>query len=134
MDVNWVGRIRSLQKRIEEYKACPLPDASEKKSTDKVFIEEPAEDDLPNGDGELSHKTTRSSNANDWTAPHISPVPSGHTIEPASSAFVTFRRWQDARRAVRVLSHRPGRPLTCLVVMAPQTTDLDWERLVKVSF
>ncbi|KAF8757692.1 Late exocytosis, Golgi transport, partial [Rhizoctonia solani] len=54
--------------------------------------------------------------------------------KPASSAFITFRRWEDARRAVRTLAHRPGRPLTCLIVMAPQSTDLDWERLVKGKF
>ncbi|ELU44234.1 hypothetical protein AG1IA_01737 [Rhizoctonia solani AG-1 IA] len=53
---------------------------------------------------------------------------------PASSAFITFRRWEDARRAVRTLAHRPGRPLTCLIVMAPQSTDLDWERLVKIGW
>ncbi|KDN43224.1 hypothetical protein RSAG8_06191, partial [Rhizoctonia solani AG-8 WAC10335] len=64
---------------------------------------------------------------------HIDSSPH-RAIEPASSAFITFRRWEDARRASRTLLHRPGRPLTCLLVMAPQSTDLDWERLVKGKF
>ncbi|KAG8703662.1 hypothetical protein FRC08_002703 [Ceratobasidium sp. 394] len=114
-------RIKSIQKRIEDFKARPLPDAKEKRrrkddigkvtETDKTF---PGVGD----ESPMGQPSERHSNA----------------IEPASSAFVTFRRWEDARRAARSLAHRPGKPLTCLVVMAPQTTDLDWERLVKGKF
>lgn len=56
------------------------------------------------------------------------------TIAPASSAFVTFRRWEDARRAVRGLPHHPWRPLTCICRQAPQYEDVDWRRLVKGKF
>ncbi|KAF8596736.1 hypothetical protein BDV93DRAFT_610707 [Ceratobasidium sp. AG-I] len=113
-------RIGSLQKRIEEYKSRPLPDTSERKVHKSTFSPlEERDEGLPDGDmPEL---------------PTTSPGTT-HAIESASSAFVTFRRWEDARRAARALAHRPGRPLTCLVVMAPQTTDLDWGRLVKGKF
>ncbi|CAE6413902.1 unnamed protein product [Rhizoctonia solani] len=106
------ARIRSIQKRVEEIKSSPLPDASERKrDRESFFIDE--QDEIRSSDEYAKH-------------PSI--------IEPASSAFVTFRRWEDARRAARTLAHRPGRPLTCITVMAPQSTDLDWERLVKGKF
>ncbi|KAH7335584.1 hypothetical protein B0J17DRAFT_670686 [Rhizoctonia solani] len=111
-------RIRSIQKRIDEIKSAPLPDASEKKKNrGSFFIDERDEIGLSN-----KHEQNRT---------NAEPQ---HTIEPASSAFITFRRWEDARRAARTLAHRPGRPLTCILVMAPQSTDLDWERLVKGKF
>lgn len=56
------------------------------------------------------------------------------SIAPASSAFVTFKRWEDARRATRGLQHHPWRPLTCTVQQAPQYEDVDWRRLVKGKF
>ncbi|KZV92098.1 hypothetical protein EXIGLDRAFT_749824 [Exidia glandulosa HHB12029] len=56
------------------------------------------------------------------------------TITPASSAFVTFKRWEDARRATRGLPHHPWRPLTCIVQQAPQYEDVDWRRIVKGKF
>ncbi|CCO29091.1 hypothetical protein BN14_03093 [Rhizoctonia solani AG-1 IB] len=106
------ARLRSIQKRIDEIKLSPLPDASEKKKDrESFFIDE--RDEIRSSDEHAEHPKA---------------------IEAASSAFVTFRRWEDARRAARTLSHRPGRPLSCLVVMAPQSTDLDWERLVKGKF
>ncbi|KAJ1306523.1 hypothetical protein OPQ81_007524 [Rhizoctonia solani] len=111
-------RIRRIQGQIEEIKSAPLPDASEKKK-DRGSICSDEKDGVGSSDKQGQTQTDS---------------PSPRTIEPASSAFVTFRRWEDARRAARTLSHRPGRPLTCLVVMAPQSTDLDWERLVKGKF
>ncbi|CUA77112.1 CSC1-like protein HYP1 [Rhizoctonia solani] len=109
-------RIRSIQEQIEKIKCAPLPDASEKTRKRGSFIEE--QDEMDSSDKNVHNHTDSP------------PQP----IEPASSAFITFRRWEDARRATRTLSHRPGKPLTCLVVMAPQSTDLDWERLVKGKF
>ncbi|GAB1518531.1 hypothetical protein RhiTH_001591 [Rhizoctonia solani] len=103
------ARIRSIQRRVEDTKSSPLPDASERRrDRESFYVDEQSEVRFS---GEDADKPS--------------------TIEPASSAFITFRRWEDARRAVRTLAHRPGRPLTCLIVMAPQSTDLDWERLVK---
>ncbi|KAG8795439.1 hypothetical protein FRC12_014602 [Ceratobasidium sp. 428] len=114
-------RIKRLQKRIQEYKNRPLPDAKEKpKRKDDVGKDTEMNKDFPSSGDE---------------SPIGQPSEKRPTaIEPASSAFVTFKRWEDARRAARLLEHRPGKPLTCLVVMAPQTTDLDWERLVKGKF
>ncbi|CAE6538042.1 unnamed protein product [Rhizoctonia solani] len=111
-------RIRSIQKQIEEIKSAPLPDASEK--TGKR--------------GSSFNEERNEISSSDKHAQTDIDSPPQRTIEPASSAFITFRRWEDARRATRTLSHRPGRPLTCIVVMAPQSTDLDWERLVKGKF
>ncbi|KAF8705282.1 Late exocytosis, Golgi transport, partial [Rhizoctonia solani] len=106
------ARIRSIQRRVEDTKSSPLPDASERRrDRESFYVDEQSEVRFS---GEDADKPS--------------------TIEPASSAFITFRRWEDARRAVRTLAHRPGRPLTCLIVMAPQSTDLDWERLVKGKF
>ncbi|KAG8746196.1 hypothetical protein FRC10_005712 [Ceratobasidium sp. 414] len=114
-------RVKSIQKLIEDYKARPLPDAKEKaRRKDDIGKVTEMDKTFPGAGGEspMDQPSERKSNA----------------IEPASSAFVTFRRWEDARRAARSLAHRPGKPLTCLVVMAPQTTDLDWERLAKGKF
>ncbi|KAG8795431.1 hypothetical protein FRC12_014594 [Ceratobasidium sp. 428] len=114
-------RIKRLQKRIQEYKNRPLPDAKEK----------PKRRDDVGKDTEMDKYFSSSGDE----SPVGQPSEERHTaIEPASSAFVTFKRWEDARRAARLLEHRPGNPLNCLVVMAPQTTDLDWERLVKGKF
>ncbi|KAH7104750.1 hypothetical protein BKA62DRAFT_819926 [Auriculariales sp. MPI-PUGE-AT-0066] len=55
-------------------------------------------------------------------------------LPPASSAFITFRSWQGARRAARTLPYHPWRPLTCLTQLAPQYEDVDWRRIVKGKF
>ncbi|KAG9076538.1 hypothetical protein FRC06_009453, partial [Ceratobasidium sp. 370] len=114
-------RIKSIQKRIEDYKARPLPDAKEKARR---------QDDI----GKVTEMDKTFPGAGDESPMNQPSEKQSNSIEPASSAFVTFRRWEDARRAARSLAHRPGKPLTCLVVMAPQTTNLDWERLVKGKF
>ncbi|QRV88635.1 tranport-associated late exocytosis protein [Ceratobasidium sp. AG-Ba] len=114
-------RIKKMARRIEEIKSKPLPDAKEKsRHRDDMGKVTDMDKGFPNANDEdpMNHPSERHSSA----------------IAPASSAFVTFRRWEDARRAARLLSHRPGRPLTCIVTMAPQSTDLDWERLVKGKF
>ncbi|GAA5927178.1 hypothetical protein JCM10213_005601 [Rhodosporidiobolus nylandii] len=60
-------------------------------------------------------------------------------FEPASTAFITFSRAADARRARKELAWRPikriyhGRVLDCKVKMAPEVRDLHWDRLVLVS-
>ncbi|GAA5970112.1 hypothetical protein JCM11641_000274 [Rhodosporidiobolus odoratus] len=60
-------------------------------------------------------------------------------FEAASTAFVTFERAEDARRARKELKWRPlksiyrGRVLDFKVKMAPETRDLHWDRLVLVS-
>ncbi|KAG8953010.1 hypothetical protein FRC03_011953 [Tulasnella sp. 419] len=53
---------------------------------------------------------------------------------PASTAFVTFERYEDARVAVKCLPSHPKNPLTCLVVPAPEWGDLDWARLMTRTF
>ncbi|KAJ8295574.1 putative membrane protein [Rhodotorula toruloides] len=61
------------------------------------------------------------------------------TVEAASTAFVTFARADDARRARKELRYRPvgkiyGRmTLEWKVKMAPEFRDLHWHRLVVVS-
>uniref|UniRef100_A0A0K3CLP7 DUF221-domain-containing protein n=2 Tax=Rhodotorula toruloides TaxID=5286 RepID=A0A0K3CLP7_RHOTO len=61
------------------------------------------------------------------------------TVEAASTAFVTFARAEDARRARKELRYRPvgkiyGRmTLEWKVKMAPEFRDLHWHRLVVVS-
>ncbi|KAK4053145.1 hypothetical protein OIV83_001880 [Microbotryomycetes sp. JL201] len=60
-------------------------------------------------------------------------------FEPASSAFVTFERASDARRARLEMSSRnqrktfATRSLECKVKKAPEFRDLDYNRLVLVS-
>jgi hypothetical protein len=53
---------------------------------------------------------------------------------PASTAFVTFHDPRDALRAVKFLPCHPYNPLACLVEMAPDWRDLDWERVGKSTF
>jgi Cytosolic domain of 10TM putative phosphate transporter len=53
---------------------------------------------------------------------------------PASTAFVTFHNPRDALRAVKFLPCHPDNPLVCLVEMAPDWRDLDWERVGKSTF
>lgn len=53
---------------------------------------------------------------------------------PASTAFVTFHNPRDALRAVKFLPCHPSNPLVCLVEMAPDWRDLDWERVGKSTF
>jgi len=53
---------------------------------------------------------------------------------PASTAFVTFHNPRDALRAVKFLPCHPDNPLACLVGMAPDWRDLDWERVGKSTF
>ena len=53
---------------------------------------------------------------------------------PASTAFVTFHNPRDALRAVKFLPCHPDNPLACLVEMAPDWRDLDWERVGKSTF
>jgi len=53
---------------------------------------------------------------------------------PVSTAFVTFHNPRDAHRAVKFLPCHPDNPLACLVEMAPDWRDLDWERVGKSTF
>jgi len=53
---------------------------------------------------------------------------------PASTAFVTFHNPRDALRAVKFLACHPDNPLACLVEMAPDWRDLDWELVGKSTF
>ena len=53
---------------------------------------------------------------------------------PASTAFVTFHNPRDALRAVKFLPCHPSNPLVCLVEMAPDWRDLDWDRVGKSTF
>uniref|UniRef100_A0A0W0G127 DUF221-domain-containing protein n=2 Tax=Moniliophthora roreri TaxID=221103 RepID=A0A0W0G127_MONRR len=54
--------------------------------------------------------------------------------DPVSTAFVTFAKAEDARRACNYLAVHPHNPLQCMVTMAPQYQDLDWQRVMKSSF
>ncbi|THV00838.1 DUF221-domain-containing protein [Dendrothele bispora CBS 962.96] len=54
--------------------------------------------------------------------------------DPVSTAFVTFAKPEDARRACKYLTVHPHNPLLCSVTMAPQYQDLDWIRVMKSSF
>ena len=57
-------------------------------------------------------------------------------FEVASSAFVTFNKSADARRARKELAKRPGSKVftvECKVKGAPETRDLDWTKLVFVN-
>ncbi|KAK4703506.1 calcium permeable stress-gated cation channel, partial [Phenoliferia sp. Uapishka_3] len=59
------------------------------------------------------------------------------SFEPASSAFITFTRASDARRARHELSTRPGaklgqRVFECKVRWAPEARDLDWTKICRV--
>lgn len=60
-------------------------------------------------------------------------------FEAAPSAFITFERAADARRARKELKWRPGgkvyagKILECKIKRAPEVRDLDWNRLVYVS-
>lgn len=56
------------------------------------------------------------------------------SFEPASSAFVTFEDVKDAFRARKEMKWHPRRPWNCKVRPAPDTRDLDWDRLVKTNF
>lgn len=53
---------------------------------------------------------------------------------PVSTAFVTFADPADARRACQYLAVHPNNPLLCIVTPAPSFNDLDWTRLMKLSF
>jgi hypothetical protein len=55
-------------------------------------------------------------------------------VPPASTAFVTFKEPEGARRACRFLAAHPSNPLSCLVRMAPAAEDLDWGRLMKTAY
>lgn len=55
-------------------------------------------------------------------------------FDAVSTAFVTFAEPADARRACKYLAVHPKNPLTCLVTMAPEYQDLDWDRVMKSSF
>ncbi|GAA5865963.1 hypothetical protein JCM8547_002898 [Rhodosporidiobolus lusitaniae] len=61
------------------------------------------------------------------------------SFSAASTAFVTFHRASDARRARQELAWRPirrlyhGRVLDCKVSLAPEARDLHWPRLVMTS-
>jgi len=54
--------------------------------------------------------------------------------DPVSTAFVTFAKPEEARRACKYLTVHPHNPLLCSVTMAPQYQDLDWIRVMKSSF
>lgn len=53
---------------------------------------------------------------------------------PSSTAFVTFEKIEDARKAAKYLQVHPRNPMACFVVPAPDVADLDWGRLMKSSF
>ncbi|KDQ11413.1 hypothetical protein BOTBODRAFT_135721 [Botryobasidium botryosum FD-172 SS1] len=53
---------------------------------------------------------------------------------PVSTAFVTFRYPEDARRACRDLAAHPKNLMACAVVPAPSYEDLDWSRLMRSTF
>lgn len=53
---------------------------------------------------------------------------------PVSTAFVTFKHPDDARKASRYLAVHPKNPLTCLTTMAPEYEDLDWVRVMKQTY
>ncbi|EAU86086.2 hypothetical protein CC1G_07165 [Coprinopsis cinerea okayama7 len=55
-------------------------------------------------------------------------------FDPVSTAFVTFADPADARKACKYLAVHPNNPLACLVTMAPEYQDLDWNRVMKSSF
>ncbi|KAF5369353.1 hypothetical protein D9758_002763 [Tetrapyrgos nigripes] len=55
-------------------------------------------------------------------------------FDPVSTAFVTFAKPEDARRACKYLAVHPNNPLLCAVTMAPQYQDIDWIRMMKTSF
>ena len=61
------------------------------------------------------------------------------SVDASSSAFVTFERAADARRARTALKWRPirdlyrGRVLDCKITVAPELRDLHWPRLALVS-
>jgi hypothetical protein len=55
-------------------------------------------------------------------------------FEPVSTAFVTFKDPEDARRACKFLAVHPKSPLVCLTTMAPSYEDLDWTRVMKSSY
>ncbi|KAL0961406.1 hypothetical protein HGRIS_006355 [Hohenbuehelia grisea] len=54
--------------------------------------------------------------------------------DPVSTAFVTFAKPSDARKACKYLAVHPNNPLTCLVTMAPAYQEVDWIRVMKSSF
>jgi hypothetical protein len=60
-------------------------------------------------------------------------IDSAH-VQPASTAFVTFKDPADARKACKYLAVHPSNPLACLVAMAPCYEDLDWGRLMKTTY
>ncbi|KAF8517159.1 hypothetical protein BU17DRAFT_50176 [Hysterangium stoloniferum] len=53
---------------------------------------------------------------------------------PSSTAFVTFEKIEDARRAAKFLQVHPRNPLECSVMPAPDVADLDWARVMKTAF
>jgi hypothetical protein len=53
---------------------------------------------------------------------------------PVSMAFVTFDIPKDARRACKYLAVHPDNSLVCTVSMAPLYEDIDWTRIMKLSF
>lgn len=55
-------------------------------------------------------------------------------FDPVSTAFVTFKHPDDARRASRYLAVYPKNPLACLTTMAPEYEDLDWVRVMKQTY
>lgn len=50
---------------------------------------------------------------------------------PSSSAFVTFQRPEDARRAWTLLPNHPKNPLLCETTPAPDVEDIDFVRLMR---
>ncbi|KIJ55842.1 hypothetical protein M422DRAFT_200178 [Sphaerobolus stellatus SS14] len=55
-------------------------------------------------------------------------------FQASSTAFVTFEKIEDARKAVKYLQVHPKNPLACIAVPAPDVSDLDWARVMKSSF
>lgn len=56
------------------------------------------------------------------------------TYSAGPTAFVTFERASVARRAVQELRWHPTRSWACKVRSAPDVRDIEWDKVVKMSF
>lgn len=54
--------------------------------------------------------------------------------EPASTAFVTFRKLEHAKQARRFIRTRPGgKPFECKLSVAPEKRDIDYDKILETS-
>jgi len=56
------------------------------------------------------------------------------TYAPGPTAFVTFEKASVARRAAQELRWHPTRAWACKVRAAPDVRDIEWDKVVKMSF